>query len=184
MGTTTFSGPVKSDNGFGKTLATAPGTGITAGTGTVCVNSAIRQGDVFYTSILIDLTGLNSEAAGDIIGVNGSTNAAHIGQITASVNGTILAGQVTCYEVPAGGDPDIDLYYATVGTGTEGSAISGLTGQTKVTDGGDHTLGGVDAFLTGVAPAADSYLYLVDGGGTSATYTAGRLLIEMWGYSA
>jgi hypothetical protein len=183
MGTTTFSGPVKSDNGFGKTLATAPGTGITAGTGTVCVNSAIRQGDIFYTRILIDLTGLNSEAAGDIIGVNGSSNAAHIGQITAATNGTILAGQITCYEVPAGGDPDIDLYYATEATGTEGSAIADLT-ETQVTNGGDHALGDVDVFLTGVVPAADSYLYLVDQGGTSATYTAGRLLIEMWGYSA
>jgi hypothetical protein len=25
------------------------------------------------------------------------------------------------------------------------------------------------------------YLYMVDGGGTAATYTAGQFLIELWG---
>ena len=167
----------------GNTIATTAGTGITTGTGTIYASSAIKSGGMYITKILMDLTGLASSGSADIIGKDSTANC-HIGQITAAVSGTLLGGQITCLEVPAGGDPDIDLWYADEATGTEDAAISGLTNQVQVTNGGDHTLGGVDAFLAGVVPAADKYLYLVSGAATNADYTAGRLLIEMWGYSA
>tara|TARA_Y100000310_G_scaffold288762_1_gene314702 strand:- start:673 stop:1275 length:603 start_codon:yes stop_codon:yes gene_type:complete len=143
-------------------------------------SGAIKIGGVYHTTILIDLTGIRSTAAADIIGDDGSSNVAHIGQITAARNGTIYAGKVTCLELPAGGDPDIDLWYATEATGVEDGAIADLT-ETQLTDGGDHALGDIDYFSAGVAPAADSYLYLVAGATTDGDYTAGRLLIEMWG---
>ncbi len=109
------------------TLATEAGTGITGGTGTIYRSSVIREGGIIKTSILIDLTGLRSTASGDIIGVNGTSNVCHIGQITAARNGTILAGRMTCFEAPAGGDPDINVHSATEGTGVEDGAISDLT---------------------------------------------------------
>ena len=164
-------------------LSTTAGTGITTGTGTIYANSVVKTGGIYHTQILLDLTGLRSTGADDIIGVNGTALSCHIGQVTAARNGTILAGQITCFEVPAGGDPDIDLYSATESTGVEDGAIGDLT-ETKLTNGGDHTLGGIDYFLAGTVPAADSFLYLVAGAATDADYTAGRLLIEMWGYDA
>ena len=109
------------------TLATEAGTGITGGTGTIYRSSVMRSGGIITTRILIDLTGLRSTASGDIIGVNGTSNACHIGQITAARNGTILTGSMECFEAPAGGDPDINVHSATESTGVEDGAISGLS---------------------------------------------------------
>ena len=157
------------------------GTGITGGTGTIYQTTTTNTGGIKKTEILIDLTGLRSTAADDIIGVDGTSNACHIGQITAATHGTVIAGRITCLEAPTGGDPDIDLYSATEATGTEDTAISTLT-ETKLVDSGDHTLGSVKVLTA--FPAANEYLYLVAGALTDADYTAGKLLIELWGYDA
>ena len=208
MGNSTFSGPIRSKGGFtsiattagtgaettqmsissagftsidANTMATEAGTGITGGTGTIYRSSVIREGGIIKTSILIDLTGLRSTASGDIIGVDGTSNVCHIGQITAARNGTILAGRMTCFEAPAGGDADINVHSATEGTGVEDGAISGLT-ETLLVDSGDLAVGTIVTF-TGV-PAADEFLYLTLGSTTNADYTAGKLLIELFGYEA
>jgi hypothetical protein len=130
--------------------------------------------------ILIDLAGLHSGGtAGDLIGANGS-GVCHLGQITAAVNGTLFAGRMVCLETPATGDNDIDLYSATEATGVEDTAISALT-ATQLCNSGDLTNASVIA-LTAV-PAANKYLYLVCQAGDASTdaYTAGILLIELWG---
>jgi len=208
MGNSTFSGPIRSKGGFtsiattagtgaettqmsissagftsldANTMATEAGTGITGGTGTVYRSSVIREGGIIKTSILIDLTGLRSTASGDIIGVDGTSNVCHIGQITAARNGTILAGRMTCFEAPTGGDPDINVHSATEGTGVEDGAISSLT-ETLLVNAGDATLGSVVIFTA--VPAADEFLYLTLGDTTNADYTAGKLLIELFGYEA
>src|SRR5687768_15546778 len=63
-----------------RSLITGAGAGITAGTGTIYKSSVERVGGLIRTSILIDLTGLHSEAVDlDIIGVDASTAVAHIG---------------------------------------------------------------------------------------------------------
>ena len=208
MANTTFTGPVRSKGGFtsvsenattgaittlssisstgvssfdANTLATEAGTGITGGTGTIYRSSVQRVGGIITTRILIDLTGLRSTASGDIIGVNGTSNVCHIGQITASRNGTILTGSMECFEAPAGGDPDINVHSATEGTGVEDGAISDLT-ETLLVNAADATLGS-KVYFTAV-PAADEFLYLTLGATTDADYTAGKLFIELMGYEA
>jgi len=157
------------------------GAGITGGSGTVYKSEVINLGDIIRTTIIIDLTGLNSSAAGDIIGKQ-ATASCHLGQITAAINGTILFGEINCLETPAGGEPDIDVYTATVSTGTEDVAISGLTETAVLNTGADWTLI-KDPMAFTTVPPADGYLYLVgSGGGTDATYTAGKFLISLWGY--
>jgi hypothetical protein len=127
--------------------------------------------------VLIDLTGLNSGgAAGDIIGVDGTANPCYIAQIPSTF--TILGGSMTCLETPAGGDTDIDLYSATEGTGTEDTAITTLT-ETQIINAGTQSRGTVTYFAAD--PAANTYLYLVGQSTSNATYTAGRLLIEVFG---
>lgn len=155
----------------------APGAGF-AGTNTVYKASVNRCGDLIHTSILIDLTGTSSSTTDlDIIGTNGVS---HIGQIVAAVNGTIVAGRVTCLELPAGGVADIDLYSATEGTGAFDAGIAALAGTALVTSGGAWASGTTKGILA--APAANSYLYLTGGAaGTAAPYTAGIFLIEFWG---
>ena len=165
----------------GNTIATTAGTGITTGTGTVYAASVIKTGGIFHTKILIDLTGLASSGSGDIIGKAATANS-HIGQITAAVNGTVLGGKLTCLEAPAGGDPDINLWYADEATGTEDAAITGLTNQIQMCDSGDLALNSVISIPT--PPAADKYIYMVTGAATDADYTAGKILIEFFGYTA
>ena len=177
-GTATFAGIVDLN---GNTMSA--GTGITTGTGTVYAGAEVKVGGVYSTSILIDLTGLASSGSGDIIGKAATANS-HVGQITAANNGTILTGQWSVYETPAGGDPDIDFWYADEATGTEDAAITGLTNQTQLMNNGDLTAASIDYFTAGAVPAADKYLYLVTGAATDGNYSAGRLLIEMWGYDA
>lgn len=161
----------------GETMAA--GAGITGGTGTVYETSVHYNQGLVKTEIFIDLTGLECPTTiGDIIGVNGSANPAHIGQINAEVNGTIVAGRMTCFEAPTGGDPDINVYAADEGTGVENGAIGDLT-ETALVDAGDATLGSVVIF-TGL-PTDGQYLYLTAGTVTEATYTAGQLLLEFWG---
>jgi hypothetical protein len=196
MANTTFNGPVRSENGFqtisvnqttgavtvtgrsGSGMATpaATGAGI-AGTAVVYETSVSENNGIVTTSIMIDLTGLNSGGtAGDIIGKNGS-GVAYIGRITTADNGTVFGVKMTCYEVPAGGDDDIDLYSATEGTGVEDVAISTLT-ETQIINSGTLALG---TTVFGTDIAANQYLYLVGQGTSNATYTAGRLLIEIYG---
>ena len=165
----------------GNTIATTAGTGITSGSGTVYAASVIKTGGIYHTKILIDLTGLASSGSGDIIGKAATANC-HIGQITAAVNGTVLGGKMTCLEAPAGGDPDINLWYADEATGTEDAAVTGLTNQTQMCDSGDLALNSVISIAT--PPAADKYIYMATGAATDANYTAGKILIEFFGYSA
>lgn len=156
-----------------------PGAGISPVTNSICEHSVEKVGGLYKTTILIDLTGLNSGGtAGDIIG-KADTAASHLGQILAAVNGTIFAGRLTCLETPATGDDDIDLYSATEATGTEDAAIGGIT-STQLCNSGNLTVGTVVPLTA--FPAANKYLYLVaQTGDANATYTAGILLIELWG---
>jgi hypothetical protein len=168
----------------GNTIATTAGAGITAGSGTIYASSAIREGGIFTTRILIDLTGLNSAATNDIIGVDGGAASCHIGQYTAAVSGTtILSGTMMCLEAPVTGDTDIDLWSADESTGAEDTAISALTGELNmIAAGGAWTIGEIQAWTA--FPTANQYFYLTSGGaGASATYTAGKFLIEFHGYA-
>jgi hypothetical protein len=159
-----------------ETPALDVGTGITTGTGTICVANGGESGGIYRVSILVDLTGLNSGgAAGDIIGVNGTALPCYIARLPAM---TVLGGRMTCLELPAGGDTDIDLYSAAEGTGVEDQAITALT-ETQIINAGTQALGTVTFFAAD--PTLNQYLYLVGQSTSDATYTAGRFLIEIFG---
>jgi hypothetical protein len=163
-------------------LATGAGAGVTGGTGTVYKSSTMRNGDMFKTTILVDLTGLGSSTTDlDIIGQGVSV--AHIGKLTAAECGaTILSVQMTCLEAPATGVTDIDLYSATEGTGVFDAGIGTLVETAVITSGGAWTNGASKGATT--VPLATEYLYLVNGAaGTVGTFTAGKFKIEIIGYT-
>ncbi len=165
----------------GNVNATA-GVGITD-TADFYKTSVIKIGDIIYTTILIDVDGLNSGGTtADIIGADGA-GVAHLGQITAALNGTIFGGLMTCLQAPTGGEPDIDLYCATLATGVEDTLITDLEEDILLNANADWTAGMKKA-LSAIPPATE-YLYLAASGGvTDATYTAGIFLIELFGYDA
>lgn len=162
----------------GNTILLA-GVGIT-GAAESFVAYVDKIGTVFYTTIVIDLTGLNSGGTADDIIGDAAAGDCTLGQITAAVNGTIFAIRMTCLETPATGDDDIDLWSADEDSGVEDTPVTSLSNQVQLTDGGDLTSGTVVGII-GV-PVADQYLYLAGKtGDLNATYTAGKLLIELWG---
>lgn len=156
-----------------------PAAGFVSGTGTIQKSSVVKHGGIIKTEILIDLTGAQSSTTDlDIIG---DTGVAYIGQVTAAKNGTLMYGQVTCLETPAGGVTDIDLYSATEATGAFDAGIATLAETALLTKGGAWSAS-VTPTIMSALPAANEYLYLTGGAaGTAAAYTAGRFLIEFWG---
>jgi hypothetical protein len=162
----------------GNDLPTTAGVGIT-GAADNFASSVTKHGTLFKTTIVVDLDGLNSGGtAHDIIGADGA-GVAHLGQITAARNGTIFAGTLTCIETPAGGDPDVDIWDAIEATGVEDTGIAALTGEHQLCNGGDLSAGTVVPLT--VYPVANQYLYLTTEEVTDATYTAGVIIIELWG---
>ena len=144
-----------------------------------------RDGGLIKTQILIDLTGAKSTTTD--LDVIGNTGACHFGQITTAINGVIVAGQVTCLEVPATGADDIDFYSSTAADGAYDADASGLAGAAALLTKGGAWAAAVPTAGTAMTalPAANSYLYLACGeAGTVGTYTAGKFLIELWGLPA
>ncbi len=203
MGTTTFSGPVRSQAGFdeitvgstGLVTTTSAvttvntmtaGSGITSATGELYASTITKTVTpivtYFYTRIFIDLTGLDDGGTTlDIIGDDGGAANCHFGQITTAANGLVYTGQMTCLEAPATGGADIDLYSATLATGAQDALVTALD-EVLLINGGTQALAGTVATTTGV-PRANDYLYLAGVTASDATYSAGRLLVELWGSS-
>jgi len=202
MANSTFSGPVRSENGFetitknattgvvtvtsgSKMSAEAVGSAGIEGTAAIYVTQVERlksdtdtNVNIVKTKIMIDLTGLrDGGTAGDIIGKDGD-GVAYIGQVTTVNQGTVFGVTMTCLETPAGGGTDIDLYSATEGTGVNDTAIGALT-ETQVINAGAAAAG---TMVAGGDIVANQYLYLVGQGTGHAAYTAGRFLIEITGY--
>ena len=201
MATTTFNGPVRSENGFqqiskaangtitvtsGDKMATeATGSAGIEGTAAVYVTQVTRlksdvttNVNIVKTTIMIDLTGLkDGGTAGDIIGKDGS-GVAFIGRVTTANQGSVFGVTMTCVETPAGGSTDIDLFSATEGTGVNDTAIGDLT-ETQIINAGAASAG---TMVAGGDIAADQFLYLVSQGTGDATYTAGRFIIEITGF--
>jgi|TARA_X000001388_G_scaffold62107_1_gene47830 hypothetical protein len=202
MANSTFSGPVRSENGFetisknattgvvtvtsgSKMSAEAVGSAGIEGTAAVYITQVERlksdtdtNVNIVKTKIMIDLTGLrDGGTAGDIIGKDGS-GVAYIGQVTTANQGTVFGVTMTCLETPAGGGTDIDLFSATEGTGVNDTAIGDLT-ETSIINAGAASAG---TMVAGGDIVADQYLYLVGQGTGHAAYTAGRFLIEITGY--
>ena len=83
------------------------------------------------------------------------------------------------------GEIDIDLYSAVESTGVEGALITALDETALHATTADWTIDLVRA-LTAL-PAANEYLYLTVGTATTpaaGVYTAGKFLIELFGYDA
>jgi hypothetical protein len=140
-------------------------------------------GNMAITRIYLDIDGLFcGGTADDIIGEDGIANA-NLGQITAAINGTIIGGTIQCLEALAGGDTTVSLWSATEETGAEDSAITDLT-ETELHSAFDGSAMGAISGIDTAYPAADEYLYLTGDTGGNAEYTAGKLLITLYGILA
>ena len=158
-----------------------PGTGISGVAGAHTSWKEFIGNQVQKTSILIDLVGLASGGANDIIGKDGGVANCHIGQYTVASCGTLDAIKMSWLELAAGGDPDINLCSADEATLAENTALSAGTNPVTIINGGDGTATDNTKLSARTLATANQYLYLSNGASTDAAYTAGRLLIELWG---
>ncbi len=161
----------------------AGNTGLSAGSGfsdaALFKSWSEQAGGITKTTVLIDLTGIRSTAANDIIGNDGAASA-NIGQYTKEVMGTLFAVHWSCLEAPAGGDPDINLAFADEATLAEDSALSAGTNSNTILNNGDSSAGSDFWAVTGF-PSVNQYFYLVAGAATDADYTAGVIKLEFYG---
>ena len=167
MAKTTFSGPVRSENGFQQISKNADTGAVTVtsgdkmaveatssagieGTAAVYVTQVNRlksdvdtNVNIVKTTIMIDLTGLrDGGTAGDIIGKDGS-GVAYIGRITTADNGVVFGASMECFEAPTTGETDINLHSATEGTGVEDTAFGDLTETVRGKGGLSNGHGGL-----------------------------------------
>lgn len=158
------------------------GAGFTGGTGTIRRGYVVRNGKFIKSELLVDLTGLASSTTDlDIIGVG--TSPAYAFQYLGERHGQIpFAGTLKCLEVPVGGVTDIDLYYATEGTGVFDDGVAALTETALITAGGAWTLA-LEKAIADPVSMLNKYVYFCGGAaGTAAAYTAGKFLLTLYGY--
>lgn len=164
-------------------IAIGEGTGVD-GSDNYNTRTTLETTGLNVTQILIDIDGLASsgDEAFDIIG-EGTTANAHFGAYNATW-GTIIAGTMECLQLPAGGEIDLDLSYATEGTLAASALLS--TGTNIIighAHAGNWALNQRQA-LALFPTAASPYLYLTQGVDTSTdagTYSAGIFLITFYG---
>ena len=177
-GTTTLSGEISN---LGTAVAAEHGAGaIGTASAPVTYRYEAANGDV-VTEIQIDLTGLDSSGtANDVIGLS-TGGAAYIGRNVVATNGLIYKVEMTCLEVPTGGDADVIL----VAGSAADEAFNDIVANTAtICDGtGDWALGETIVYTAG-APTANYYYYLTQGSTDDATYTAGQFLIRFYGHAA
>ncbi len=141
-----------------------------------------RFGSLIITRIVIDISTLIGSATDlDIIGESAAVDC-HWGQITTAKSGTLIAGSVTCLEVPAGGTADLDFYSSDVGTGTQDVIITNAALGTEtalVTSGGSWTAALTKAMTS--LPTANDYLYITNGAAAGGTFSAGKFVIMLYG---
>jgi len=159
-------------------IPNAHGSGIT----NAAINTFVDKiGGTIVTTILIDLHGglADGGSADDIIGTDGGVANAYIGELTSAVNGVPMLVEFACTEVPAGGDPDINLVCSATATDANDAAV---TTPTVLLNNGDLTLGFYASVDAGdQLTATKKYLYLTCGDTTDALYTAGKLWIRITG---
>lgn len=142
----------------------------------------MRNGTLVTTRIVLDMTGMVGSATDlDIIGEAGGATSCHWGQITTAKSGTMIGGFVTCLEVPAGGTADIDFYSAAESTGAQDVIVTNLDEVALITSGGAWTSGATKGMT--LLPRANDYLYLTNGAAAGGTFSAGKFLITLFGYT-
>jgi len=177
-----FTGDVTGEvNALGTAVAAEHGDGVI---GTATVPTTYRynmpNGDI-VTEIQIDLTGLDSAGtASRVIGLNTGGDPAYIGRYVVATNGVVYKVEMTCLEVPTGGDADVILVEGSDGDEAFDDTVAGTS---PICDGtGAWALGETVTYTGGLT--ADYYLYLTQGGSGNATYTAGQFLFRLYGHEA
>ena len=194
----------------GEALTSTAGAGIVDNIGS---QSRLRDGELVTTDITIDLAsgtnpsfsfGMKAVADGSglgtdmVIGLSSSTAASGSdGKWTGNENaqimlinkdasaadsvGIITSGELMCVETPLGGENTLGLSWSSAVTSSGSPLDTGanvLVASTTIQALGEYT-----TFDVADQDMDNKYLYLVSSGSTTATYTAGKFVLRLYGYN-
>jgi len=150
------------------------------GTGVAPLTYRWTENGVIVTQIKIDVQGLASVATdNDVIGLSAG-GIAYIGRAVTSTCGIIYRVSMSCIEVPATGNLDINLAKSATGT----IAYDGAGGGSDIITGGGNWAAGKTIETLTAGPAANDYYYLTAGSaGAAAAYTSGQFIITLYGHA-
>jgi hypothetical protein len=150
------------------------------GTGIAPVTSRRTEGGVIITQFKIDLEGLASVATdNDVIGLSAG-GVAYIGQYLVAQNGILFKAEMSCIEVPAGGNLDINWAYAASAVLEYDDAGGGTD---VITSGGDWAAGTTKQNLVPALTANDVFYLTAGSAGAAAAYTAGQFILTTYGHA-
>ena len=97
------------------------------------------------------------------------------------MQGVVTSAELVCVEVPIGGGTHLGVWY---GSAASGSGNDMQTGGVELIAAETYTAIGDSAVVTDISVDIDNqYLYLVHSGSTAATYTAGKFVLRLFGYT-
>jgi hypothetical protein len=182
-------------NKKGELLTQTAGAGISDSIGQ---SSRLRSGTEIISEITIDLA--NGTAPADSYGLAGAAAAAThaIGvsssavphdnaqllqidydSVAGTINGVVTSGELICIETPAGGEDNIGLWY---GDNISGSGANMADSGVELIAAANQVITRNGTFDTDTT-IDDKYLYLVASGSTAGTYTSGKFVLRLYGYS-
>jgi len=162
---------------------TPSGAGLTSTGIGLPVVKRYEQNGIMITTAVIDLIGLNaSGTANDVIGIG--LNPASLFRYKTADHGVVFKASLTCLQTPAGAGTLNDINVAA--NSSSSLAFDGAAGAADVIDGSSaafaaqKTVENLD--LTGLPDG--EYLYLTTGStdGDSTVFTAGQLLLTLYGH--
>ena len=176
-------------NKLGQTSTQTAGTGISPA---IAAQTELREGSLITTDIQIDLgtsagvvasvatTGIPAGAGTAVIGVAALTSSL---VTVAEAQGVLASAELICVEPPQGGEADIGVFYAdnvlssSMTMAQASSAVELITTE-------NYAAAGDSAAQTDISADIDGkYIYLVSSGSTANTYTDGKFILRLYGYT-
>lgn len=139
-------------------------------------------GDI-VTTIQMDLTGLKvkGDAAGDVIGLDG-VNGAYLLQYLTATHGILYKVEVAMLESVTSGGTVTNVFDLRLNSSAT-LAFDGAAGSAIVFEGSALVKGSAQTYGAPAGGTNTHYLYLTEGdtNASNATYTAGKLVIKLYG---
>ncbi len=138
------------------------------------------ENGTIITEIKIDLTGLDSSGTeNDVIGLLAGTPA-YVGRNVVAVNGIIYRVEMSCIELPAGGDADIILVQ---GSAADEAFDDTVANTAVLCDGTGDWVASETIINNAPVITTNYYYYLTQGATDDATYTGGQVIIRTYGHA-
>jgi len=175
-------------NKLGQTSTQTAGTGISPA---IAAQTELREGSLITTDIQIDL----GTSAGAIASVattgtgNGANAVIGVAALTSSLvtvaeaQGILTSAELICVEQPATGEDNIGVWYGDTVLSSS-MTMDQDSAPVELIAAEVYGAAGDSAANTDISADIDGkYIYLVSSGSDGATYSAGKFILRLYGYS-